>query len=319
MNGLELCERYFIEVGLPMLAATFPSHVDRIAAGLVGEGSECLGFDDELSRDHDWGPSFCLWLSRDDHLEIGPALRDEINRLPRDFEGTPARSESAWGSGRTGVFEVGSFYRRFIGLDHPPTSLREWRAIPEGNLAVATSGKIFRDPSGEFTDFRERLLAFYPEDIRLKKIAARCMSMAQAGQYNYPRCIHRGEAVAAEYAKSQFAADAISMVFLLNRCYRPFYKWMHRALKGLPLLGDVTHELCTRLFATSGQGVEKLDSGTGCDLIEQICHCVIGQLRRERLSSSHSDFLLDHGPQVLLRVEDPDLRSSNVWVDQTSG
>lgn len=35
------------------------------------------------------------------------------------------------------------------------------------------------------------------EDLRLKKLAARAAVMAQAGQYNYPRCVRRGETVAA--------------------------------------------------------------------------------------------------------------------------
>ena len=237
MNGLQLSEQYFHELGLPMLAARFPEYRNRIAAGLVGEGSECFGFDDQLSRDHDWGPAFCLWLRHDDMALFGASLKKEYERLPKVFHGCAVRGESDWGGGRVGVFEIGMFYRRFIGLERIPATPREWRAIPEENLAVATNGKVFMDGAGAFSAIRSALLDYYPEDIRLKKIAARCMSMAQAGQYNFPRCCRRNEAVAAEYAKAQFAADAISMIFLLNKRYKPFYKWMHRALKDLPVLG----------------------------------------------------------------------------------
>ena len=106
-------------------------------------------------------------------------------------------------TGRTGVFEIGEFYKRFIGFNHVPESLREWQAIPEENLAAATNGKVFVDPVGAFTAFRDNLKAFYPEDVRLKKIASRCMTMAQSGQYNYARCMRREEYVAARLAEAQ--------------------------------------------------------------------------------------------------------------------
>lgn len=315
MKGLELSERYFYELGLPMLAAKYPGYRDRIAAGLVGEGSECFGFDDEISRDHDWGPSFCLWLSREDYEAIGESLQNDVNKLPREFSGIQARKDSFWGKGRTGVFEIGEFYRRFLGTDQVPVSLKEWRVIPEGNLAVATNGKVFIDPPGKFTEFRERLIEFYPEDIRLNKIASRCMTMAQSGQYNYLRCAGRGEYLAAEYAKAQFAADAISMVFLINRRYRPFYKWMHRAMKTLPILGDTIYELLFRLFAVNESEPEELRFERKSDLVEQVCQCLIHELRREGLSNSASDFLLDHGPQVQLKIENPEIRKIPVWLE----
>ena len=69
-NGLELCEAFYEEYGRPMILQKFPEYEKMIAAGLVGEGSECFGFDDQTSRDHDFGPGFCLWLT---DPEIGRA------------------------------------------------------------------------------------------------------------------------------------------------------------------------------------------------------------------------------------------------------
>jgi hypothetical protein len=298
-----------------MIEEKFPAYREKIAAGLVGDGSECFGFDDEISRDHDWGPAFCLWLTKEDYRAIGTLLRNEVDKLPREFANIKAREESIWGTGRTGVFEIGEFYKRFIGFDHVPEGLREWQAIPEENLAAVTNGQVFIDPVGEFTVFRQRLKEFYPEDLRLKKIASRCMTMAQSGQYNYTRCVRRGEYVAARLAETHFISDTISMVFLLNRQYKPFYKWMHSALRGLPVLGDISYELFLDLVTAheheSGEAMYKKKS----DCMEEMAGLVIEELRKEGLSNSESDFLLDHGPIVQAKIKDARLRDMNVWVE----
>ena len=122
MKGLELAEQYFFVVGAPMIQEQFPDYEGKIAGGLVGVGSECFGFDDEISRDHDWGPTFCLWLTKLDYEAIGARLQDEFDNLPRSFASFGPREESAWGKGRSGVFEIGQFYKQFIGLEHPPQS-----------------------------------------------------------------------------------------------------------------------------------------------------------------------------------------------------
>ncbi len=298
-----------------MLQEKFPAYRERIAAGLVGDGSECFGYDDEISRDHDWGPAFCLWLTKEDYGAIGASLQSEVNKLPREFAGIKAREESTWGSGRTGVFEIGEFYKRFIGFDHVPETLREWQVIPEEYLAAATNGKVFTDPFGEFTAFRDKLKAFYPDDVRVKKIASRCMTIAQAGQYNYMRCVRRGEYVAARLSEARFINDAISMIFLLNRRYKPFYKWMHRVMKQLPVLGDIIYGLFSELVAVSGYGTEKSDYARKNNIIEEICGCIIGELKRQQLSDSKSDFLLDHGPAVQTKIKDTRMRDMNVWVE----
>jgi hypothetical protein len=314
LKGLELCESYFSAFGLPMIAEKFPEHKNRIAAGLVGDGSECFGFDDELSQDHDWGPAFCLWLNQEDYKSIGMDLQKEYQRLPDQYLGFK-RLESQWGGGRTGVFEIGQFYKKFIVFDHIPSNLTEWRIIPEEYLATATNGKVFFDNSGEFTAFRNKLKAFYPEDIRLKKIASRCMTLAQYGQYNYPRIIKRREFVAAYYAESQFINHVISMVYLLNREYKPFYKWMHRDVLRLPILGSTVHDLVYKLVAGSEGNAGDQMYRNRIQLMEEASQLIISELKRQGLSDSESDFLLDHGPVVQSRIQDPQIRSLNVWVE----
>jgi len=308
MKGLEISERYFWKCGASMIEQKFSDYKESIAAGLVGEGSECYGFDDEISRDHDWGPSFCLWLNKENYRAIGAKLEEELARIPADFEGIGSREVTEWGRGRVGVFEIGEFYKRFIGFDHVPTNIREWRIIPEINLATCTNGKVFTDPPGEFTGFREGLNNFYPEDVRLKKIASRCMSIAQLGQYNFMRCIQRKEIVAARYVEAQFCAQVISLIFLLNRQYTPFYKWMHRAMKELPILGEVIYKLLSDIAISIGPGKKN-------QLMEETCAKIIDEFRREGLSGSPSDFLLDHGPIVQSKIQDEELRNTDVRLE----
>lgn len=305
MQGIELAEKYFNHYGMPMLIKEFAEYEDRLAAGLVGEGSDCFGFDDDISKDHDWGPSFCLWLTKKDYQTIGNALQAEINKLPRKFAGYGPRQVSAFGGGRVGVFEIGSFYQSFIGIDRLPTSLDEWLYIPEDVLAVSTNGKVFYDPVGEFTSFRNGLKAFYPEDVRLKKIASRCMTIAQYGQYNFRRCVKRKEYVAADYAEAKFCSDVISVVFLLNSEYKPFFKWMHRAMRCLPILGEFVYTAVNDI-------VTSVDYDQKYYLIEKICTAIRGEFQRQGLSDLTSDFLQDHGPVIQQKIKDPSLRTRNV-------
>ena len=76
MNGLELAQKYYEECGEEVLKKSFPELFSRIAVGLAGEGSECFGFDDEISRDHDWGAAFCIWLDRADYEKYGAAVQE---------------------------------------------------------------------------------------------------------------------------------------------------------------------------------------------------------------------------------------------------
>ena len=314
MQGLELAEGYFREVGAPLLARDFGSCAGRIAAGLVGYGSECFGFDDELSRDHDWGPGFCQWLRAQDHAAIGRRLQEAYERLPAVYAGLGPRRASPGALGRTGVMSIEGFYAQFTGLERVPATLQEWRVIPETELAACTNGKVFVDPLGDFSRRRKTLLAYYPEDVRLKKIAARCMSAGQSGQYNYGRCVRRGEYVAARYAETRFIADVIALVFHLNRRYRPFYKWMHRVLADLPLMGARIHALLDELVARpAGRDAHAHEARQ--DLMERLCRILVEALREEGLSDAAGTFLCGHGPEIQARISDPALRAVSVWTE----
>jgi hypothetical protein len=295
VNGLERCETYYHQFCLPILEAQFPAEMDRIAAGLVGEGSECFGYDDAFSEDHDFSPAGVFWLDEADFARFGQRLQQELERLPQENGAPVVPGPCGQVKKRRGVHAINAFYARFIGIDHPPQTPVEWQRIPETYLAVATNGKVFADPLGAFSSFRRQLLAYYPEDVRRKKMAARCMTMAQAGQYNFPRCLKRHEPVAAWMAAAEFIDAAISMVFLLNRRYKPFYKWMHRALADLPLLGRDVHAALTRI-ATGEQTVQ-------IEAVEWVCAMIVTELQWQGLSDTNSDFLLEHVPTLQRQIE----------------
>ena len=113
LTGIELCAAYYNEYGAPMLREKFPEYVNKIAVGMVGEGSECFGFDDKLSQDHDFGPGFCIWVTEADYNEIGEQLQKEYEKLPKNFQGIERKS-TKYGKNRVGVWKIEAFYRNLL-------------------------------------------------------------------------------------------------------------------------------------------------------------------------------------------------------------
>lgn len=305
MNGMELSRRYFADVAEPLLKMDYPDLYKRIAAGLVGNGSECFGYDDAISRDHDWGIDFFLWVPESDRLAVAD-LQKWKNAL---FENHPPefmRTRSEYGAG-IGVMTVGDFYTSLIGYPKGPDDIPSWRRVPEENLAMAVNGEVFADNAGEFSATREKLLQYYPEDIRKKKLAAKCMAIAQTGQYNLSRCYKRKDWVTFKTVLSRFNDSVIAAVFLLNKVYRPYYKWAFRKMTALPVLGEQIGEMLKDIAVTCGI------NDTAYDIIDndigKICRLIIDELQHQHLAASDDWFLTTQGEEIQSSVQDGFLRS----------
>ena len=304
-NGMALSREYFFEVAEPLLKRDFPTLYPRLAAGLVGNGSECFGYDDELSRDHDWGVDFHIWTGDDDAGAI-PALRSWKSELLDAHPPRYPRARSEYGA-HIGVMTCGDFYSSLIGAAKGPQNQKEWLRVPEENLALAVNGGVYLDGTGEFVRTREYLLGYYPEDIRLKKISAKCMALAQTGQYNYDRTAKRGDPVTLTGVLSRYIDAALAMTFLLNRVYKPYYKWAHRAARDLPILGADTTRLLSDIAGISGIGDDEHSQRK--EYITELCALFTDELRRQNLSSTDDWFMTTHGEEVRQKIKDDFLRS----------
>lgn len=302
MRGLELSKRFYEEFGRTMIADMFSEYEEVIAAGIAGEGSDCFGYDDELSRDHDFEAGFCLWIPDGLRRELEFSLSRAYEKLPKEYLGVKREKQSLWGRNRRGVILIGNFYEQFTGWREGPKTLMEWLSIPEYSLACAVNGTVFRDDLGEFLKVRKKLSGGYPEDVRLKKMAARAAFMAQSGQYNYERCRRRGEYGAAAMALSEFVRSGLSMIFLLNHRYMPYYKWAFRASRELPVLSDTAGKLESLL--TEGGNREG-----SMEMIETICGQIIGELKRQNLTGGSWDYLEPHGLEMMERIKDGKIRN----------
>ncbi len=308
MQGLEISKRFYLEYGKPMLKELFADVEDRIAVGLAGEGSECLGYDDDISRDHDFDAGFCLWITKDDEREFGFKLERAYSKLPKVFMGLERCRLSPVGGNRHGVITIEDFYTRHLGAPSAPDTVERWLYTPSASLAAASSGEIFSDPLGAFSQVRFKLLKGYPEDIRRKKLAAHTVFMAQSGQYNYRRCIARGEDGAAQLAIFEFVKNAISAVYLLNNRYEPFYKWAYRGMKDLRVLSDISDAL---------QGLTELDNSPGhaeikAEVIEDIASLFIAEFEAQGLTKASCQDLEKHAYSILDGVSDPILRNMHI-------
>ncbi len=301
MKGLDLSRRFFEDYG-----DTFRSDglLPHASIGLVGNGSECFGFDDDISQDHDFHPGFCVWADDDVLDGVFHTLVNAYQELPSRYLGYRRFDTTVDGERRRGVFRTADFYRYLIGLPRAPQTISEWLSVPDYALAAATNGEVFTDHATDFTYIRNTLLNGMPRDIRLKRIAKHVALMAQAGQYNIARCLKHGEAAAARLALAEFTVHTASVVYHINGKYPPFYKWILRGLQDLPILSSLHAELTALMLSVDDRAI--------LCRIEAISSIILSALKEKDLTVGQEDFLEIHARRIMDRIQNRDIRSLHI-------
>ena len=309
MKGLELSEKFYYEYGEKMIKENFAEFEKYLAVGLAGSGSECFGYDDEVSQDHDFEPGFCIFIPDESIIDSRTEFQLEraYAKLPKEFMGYKRSPLNPVGGNRHGVIRISKFFEAKTGDANADIPTVGWFCIAEQFPLEATNGKIFCDNYGLMTQLREKI-AYMPEDVRLKKLAGNILLMAQSGQYNYGRCIKRGETAAAQLAVAEFVNTALKVIFLLNKKYMPYYKWTFRALRELEKLNGVYDDL--EYLISSGNNEKEAEEKQA--MIESVSAQVIAELSAQKLTRVDSPELERHAYSVNDMIKDPEIRNQNI-------
>ena len=312
-----------------MLKTEFPDLVGKIAVGLIGAGSECFGYDDLVSTDHDFDPGFLIFIGNDIDDDTKFKLERAYAKLPRTYMGYERAVMSPVGGNRRGVKRVSEFLREKTGTEDGKLDTYDWLNIDEEYLAEITNGEIWIDDNRIISNTRLRLSTF-PEDIKLKKLAGSILLMAQSGQYNYERCISHDELGAARLALYEFVNAAMHTTYLLNEVYMPYYKWRFRGLRDLswPKNFKVKSELNyiegieddsvvempfeKMLISLLNVSDEKMFSSKITRDIDLIANVLIERLKYEKLSDKNEVFLERHAYEINNKIKDVDIRNMNI-------
>jgi hypothetical protein len=211
-SGTELARAYWTDVVRPLLDRECPG-LPR-AAGRLGSGSDVLGLDDEVSRDHDWGLRMTLLVAEDRIADVDRLLAD---RLPETYRELPTRFATTWDprvTHRVQVATAAGFARSRTGIDvSRDLTPVEWLALTGQSVLEVTAGPVFEDGPGEITAVRDRL-AWYPHDLWLHVLAAEWRRIgnelnlaARAGQ--------RGDDLGSRVIAARIAGSLVRLGFLV--------------------------------------------------------------------------------------------------------
>lgn len=292
-SNLERSKEFYYKVGKPMLEEKFVKYVNRIAVGMVGEGSDCFGFDDEISMDHDYEVGFCMWLTDEDYDLFGVELQREYDRLVKNDHRLKYRR---------GVIRINDFYYGLLELS------KKLEQNEEFQLAAATNGEVFVDELGAFSKIREQLQKYYPERIWRRKLAEAMHEYSQYAQSNYARMMARGDVLTAQICLGKAIESAMNLVYLLNRQYAPYYKWKRKGMERFPIskqILPVLEELVKiPIQITAWDGIQYRSSFINKKdkcvvLLEEVATILLDEMKKMDLVSGNDPFLERYIRQIL--------------------
>jgi hypothetical protein len=346
ISGLDLSAAFYADAVAPEMRTHFPSI--PYAAARIGPGSDVLGFDDQRSTDHFWGPLLHLFLRDDDY----PRWADQINstlaaELPLEVLGFPTNFRPFEGDeahlGHLGHMQaiasppvnhgvmlttVPRYFRGYLGVD-PLEALEpiDWLVMSEQHLLMLTAGAVFHDTPGQLMQARAAL-AYYPHEVWLYLLAAQ---WARIGQYEafLGRTGEVGDDLGSRLICARLVRDIMQLAFLLERTYAPYAKWFGTAFQRLQCASELSPHLAGALGANDWRTREG-------HLVD--AYAVVARLQNdlgvtERVPQTAASF---HGRPFLVihadrfaraaerAIRDPVLRSLsprigsvNQWVDAT--
>lgn len=244
--GIQLSEAYYQEAVRPILDRHFPRL--RHSAALIGYGSDVLGYDTSVSRDHMWGPRLLLFLPSEELETTRQAVDDALRtELPVRFYGysTHFGKPNPNDNGvriseeiETGPVEhliflvtIASFFQDSARIDpfRDPTPA-EWLTIPQQLLLEWTAGKVFHDDLG-LKQVRERF-AYYPHDVWLYLLAAQWAQLGEIEAFA-GRTWQTGDELGSRLIAAKIVERLMRLCFLIEHRYAPYAKWFGTAFKRL--------------------------------------------------------------------------------------
>ena len=310
---LDSSRRFYENIVAPMIHDEFGAYEERIAVGVAGEGSDCFGYDDFVSRDHDFGTGVCLWLTDEDYSLIGKSLDCEYEKIVSQQEGNNLTRRL---SERRGVMTIHGFYSSILSFNANTRDMiiteEDWNTLDHNCLATAVNGIVFRDDLGSFTAFRKLLLDYYPDKIWKIRIVNALHKFSAALQVNYARCMTRGDVVAARLCHMQGLESAMELFFLMKREYPPYYKWTYRRLTELDVKGTFSRlikELSEADCDVSLWEGKKYRSDIlnmndrVVFLTEQIAGCIVHMLRQYDMTQEMDTYLERYVDEILSTIK----------------
>ena len=256
--GLKLSALFYEKEIRPILEKEFPRL--RYSAALIGWGSEVLGFDTPLSRDHHWGPRMLLFLAHQDYVRFENKLSQVFSdNLPYEFLGYSTNySEPDAGSVRhpvkiergpvnhmVQIFGLKGFFEARLGFDPAKKiDVVDWLSVPQQRLLEIVRGEVYHDDLGKLRKIQEKL-EFYPRDVWLYMLAAQWSRIAQEEAF-VGRAGDAGDELGSGVVAARLVSEIVKLAFLMERQYAPYAKWVGTAFRSLkigrklaPVLQDV--------------------------------------------------------------------------------
>lgn len=258
-TGLELSRRYYETLVAPIIATALPQL--RYAAARLGDGSEVLGYDTEMSADHNYGPTVQIFLDPVDFAQADKLMAALDQHLPERFETWTVRFESmgrhvradGWLTSDHGVelMTLEALMHRQLGVGLAPWSNTDWLSVPQQRLLTLTAGAVLRDDSGQLAELRSRL-GYFPRDVWLLRLATEWDRIGEERAF-VGRTGQLGDDLGSRLIGARLVERLMHLAFLIERRCAPYPKWFGTAFARLDSASQLQPLLTEALEAADWQ------------------------------------------------------------------